>query len=403
MRKALYRFEFMQFIQNKKNVLFLLLFVLTIVFYVIYTVPTKEETYENHQLSLQVYVDSWTEFYKALVKQEKEQNNRYSEFNIKFYENMVLNLTALQNKDIPNYIESSANHYRIFMEGTQNGDVLIPENYLKNFKYSFQQVIHDYNKSRIEFEALSAANNINFSEIYALTSFQQMRLWIQQLFPYFLLLIPILYANDIFTKDIKHKTIMDSVPVSLYQQVNMKSFIVFIFAFGSTIFIILSSLVVMAIRNGWGSLYLPVTRFIGDEYDVISTAMFFVQSFCLLILAAFFLIRLCMVFSLLFRNEFITLFLGVALLFSERVYQNTFFIEMVDVSILPNTYFDMGNVITGDKAVFYQNNYITFLDGVIVLATSIIVAEVALYIFSTFRLNRFLPKKLLEKSGKVEA
>lgn len=403
MRKAMYHFEFMQFIQNKKNMLFLLLFLLSTVFYMIYTVPTQEETYQNHKLSFKLYVDSWTEFYHALVKQEKEQNNGYTELNIKYYENLELLLASIQNRDIPNYIKSSANHYRILIEGTQNGNSAIPENYLKNFKYPFQQVIHDYNKARIEIEALSVESNINFSDLYALTSFQQMRLLIQLLFPYFLLLIPILYANDIFTKDIKHKTIMDSVPVSLYQQVNMKSFIVFIFAFGSTIFIILSSLVVMAIRNGWGSLYLPVARFIGDEYDSISTAMFFVQSFCLLILSAFFLIRLCMVFSLLFRNEFITLFLSVALLFSEKVYQNTVFIDMVDVSILPNTYFDIGNVITGDKAVFYQNNYITFLDGVIVLATSIIVAEVVLYIFSTFRFNRFRTEKQIVKSGKVDA
>lgn len=399
----MYHFEFMQFIQNKKNMLFLLLFLLSTVFYMIYTVPTQEETYQNHKLSFNLYVDSWTEFYHALVKQEKEQNNGYTELNIIYYENLELLLAAIQNRDIPNYIKSSANHYRILIEGTQNGYSVIPENYLKNFKYPFQQVIHDYNKARIEIEALSAESNINFSELYALTSFQQMRLWIQLLFPYFLLLFVILYGNDIFTKDDKHKTIMKSIPVSLYRQVNMKSFIVFIFGFGSMVFVILCGLVVMAIRNGWGSLSLPVVRYIRDEYDVISTVMFFVQSFCLLILAAFLLIRLCMLLSLLLRNEFITLFFGVALLFSEKVYQDTFFIDNLDVSFFPNTYFDIGNVVTGDKSVFYQNNYITFPNGVIVLATSIVVVEVMLYIFSTFRFNRFTLEKKLVKRGKVEA
>ncbi len=146
----------------------------------------------------------------------------------------------------------------------------------------------------------------------------------------------------------------------------------------------------MTIQFGFGhfDLNVPIMikqeTFTSEDYSVISLATYLGKTLVVLPLLVILFIRLNIVLSLLFKNEWVVLFISSLLLFSERLYFSRSTRELFgnDISLFPQTYFDFGKIIDGEKNFLLNTETISYAKGILVLLITYVVIEAILYIVS---------------------
>lgn len=206
----------------------------------------------------------------------------------------------------------------------------------------------------------------------------------------------IYFSNDMLSKDRQHSSLLQGMPIGWYSLINVKSLV----AFGYTLIVLigLSMLVIFTIslQSGLGSLQLPVPITIPStepddyfgyrfsEYDTITIAKFLLLTIGMVPILIYLFVRINAILSLLFKNSWIVLMIASLVLFSERIYYSRTSTELfgVDLSNFPQTYFDFGRIISGEKYYLLHLDSITYEKGIIVLLLTILLVELLLFIVS---------------------
>lgn len=217
----------------------------------------------------------------------------------------------------------------------------------------------------------------------------------------------IYFSSDVVAKDRQHRTLLQGMPIGWYRLINIKSFVAFLYTFLILIGLLAITILIISIQNGFGSfkLSIPITipstqpddyfgyRF--SEFDTITIAKFLLMSIGIIPIIVYLFIRINAILSLLFKNAWIVLMVSTILLFSERIYYSRTLTELfgIEISNLPQTYFDFGRIISGEKYYLVHLESITYQKGIIVLFITILIIEVLLFIISQIMNKRRFYRK----------
>lgn len=124
-----------------------------------------------------------------------------------------------------------------------------------------------------------------------------------------------------------------------------------------------------------------------DVYSLMSIGSFLLKTIPFLLLLLYLFIRLSALLSLLFRQEVVVFVAGLFVLLFEKLYfsRTTRDIFGIDISHFPQTYFDFGKVISGEKNFMLNTPTITVNQGLFVIVATLIGVEVILAIASYIR------------------
>jgi len=154
--------------------------------------------------------------------------------------------------------------------------------------------------------------------------------------------------------------------------------------------VLIIGVLLMTIQFGFGhfDLSIPIMiqqkTFTTDDYSAISLGAYLGKTLIVLPLLVLLFVRLNVILSLLFKNEWIVLFISSLILFSERLYATRMTKELFgkDISLFPQTYFDFGKIMDGEKNFLLNTETITYAKGVTVLLITYVIIEIILYIVS---------------------
>ncbi|MCM3711513.1 hypothetical protein [Sporosarcina luteola] len=272
-----------------------------------------------------------------------------------------------------------------------------PGEYLED-RYLFQTVPfpekdrqHAYYQTMMKYEDyLNKDYHITFGLMYEKTGLQTLQIFLQNYGVYFLLFCVIYFSSDVLSRDRKYQAVLQGLPLSWYRQLNLKSLSAFLFSMAFIVSVIVVGVLVMTIQFGFGyfDLNVPIMirqqTFTIEEYSVVSLAAYLGKTLVVVPLLVMLFVRLNVVLSLLFKNEWIVLFISSLILFSERLYYARSTQELFgkDISLFPQTYFDFGKIVDGEKNFLLNTETITYAKGVLVLLITYFIIEVILFIVS---------------------
>ena len=199
-----------------------------------------------------------------------------------------------------------------------------------------------------------------------------------------LLVITILFANDLLTSEQRHRSIARSLPMSPWHAVNTKTLTVFT-ALGGVVLAagaIIGAFVIPF--HGLGSLTTAVTNFAKDGTSIrldllaLGTALPLILGLTLLLIWLF--VRLNLLCQLLFHNELVGLVLSALLLFGEPLY----FMRGLAFSVpqaayyLPS-YMNPAAIVSGLQNFRYDTSRMNSLAATVVIGSAIVIIEVILF------------------------
>lgn len=406
----LFRHELKLMIQSRKNNLFILFFLIGIVSYVFIILPEQEnlETFNVEQIEAQVMeLDN--------LQQAREGRRHtgggfaptsfYSSNNYKhFLFSAMLNAFEDQN------YERLMRLRTFYLEAILQGQIM-EEEMFKDSVFRNRDRSHYIEKKLMENKKLLSSDvDITYEMIEEKSALQVMKNIFLSFGPFLLLFSAIYFSNDILVRDSKQTTTVHGLPISWYQYLNTKSIAAFSYTVIVTIFLFIITLTLLTIANGFGSFQMgvPILHISTDDvfsvfdYELISIFKYFLLTLSLAPIFMFVFIRLSMILSLIFRNEWIVLILSSLFLFSERIYDMRGREKLLHIGIdkFPQTYFDFGQIVTGEKDYLIHGERVTFFNvellsynrAIIVAILFLVIVEVLLLLFT-----RWIPKNRFYK------
>lgn len=295
-------------------------------------------------------------------------------------------LHAYEDRDFTRYL-----HLRAFyLEG--NGQEYVEDKGLfQSSPFPGKDRNHLYRQTMMRFDDyLTKEQPITYGLIMEKTGLQALQKFLLSYGIYFFLFCAIYFSSDVVTRDRKNRSVLQGMPLSWYRQLNLKTVSAFLYAnlviFGT----VAVGVLLIAIQFGFGHFNLDVPVLLAqetfgiDNYNTITIAKLLGLIAVAVVLLVFLFVRLNILLSLLVKNEWAVLLLSTVILFSERIYYTRDTRELfgIDVGSWPQTYFDFGKVVTGDKNFLLNIQSVTVMKGFAVLLITIAVIEVLLFIAS---------------------
>lgn len=193
----------------------------------------------------------------------------------------------------------------------------------------------------------------------------------------FLFLFTLVMSNSIFLSDSKHRSLLNTKPISNFRYsiqkmsskwivISFVQFVAFLIYFG-----------MISIKNGIGDFTLKTVIFENDTPITISYFSLFLIILCFVMLLNLLIVSLCSLLNQLFNNQILTFLFGIIVIFLETV-MKVLNVEIPYIGFIPSSYFSFGPVIYGVKNEFYLSGYFSMFQGVLVL----VITSVICFIFS---------------------
>lgn len=241
---------------------------------------------------------------------------------------------------------------------------------------------------------LNEVENLSFHTVHNRTSIQQLHLFFIGLGPVVLLLSLIFLISDVLAKDRYLKTQKAGVPLKwpvyiFVQSMAALSFVVLFFTAITILFVLLNGLL-----HGFGTVDLPVGyyRAYFDEgilnqanYTIESAGWFFTTTAPFVFLLFYLMTRLNALFSLIVKHPIVVMVLGMFVVSFQNFYyaEETSHLMGIHLTWFPQTYINFGEVVTGRLEHQLLETIPTIVSrGLLVLAASILVVEILLYLTS---------------------
>lgn len=216
------------------------------------------------------------------------------------------------------------------------------------------------------------------------------RAWNSSIVPIALIGLVVIFSIDIVTKDRNHLSLVRSFPLSFEQKLWVKTAVVITTFSIVSLSIFLIGLSIVAIKEGFGSFAIPVTVFncpilLEENFYTISIGLFYLQVIALILAIAYLFTRFIILCSLLLKNEYFNLLVGIAVIFTERLYYIRGIGYFSNVDLFPSTFFRVGEVLSGYQNHLYNSSAISFEIGIVSLVVAIVVVEILLFLVSRFK------------------
>jgi hypothetical protein len=392
MIRSLFKHEFMLMLKSRKNIIFVgFLFVLLLVY--CFIIQPNQEVTDSFNPELQ---KQDLELIAAQQEARLARNNTgftqftgmssfaTAEYHYRIHNKMV---HAFEDEDFTRFL-----HLLMYTHGS--GFSSFHDDVEAEFAMSpfpAKDRMHLYHKTMFRYEAhLEQDEPITYPMIEQKTAVQTLQNALLGPITYLILFAAIYFSSDIVTRDRNYKTLLQGFPMPWYQQLNVKSMTSFTYTLAVVFILILTGLGILTALNGFGFTNIPVPvvttngNLMPEDYAFIAYSEFFLKACSLMVILIYLFTRLNTIFSLLFKNQWIVLFISTIILFSERFYYSRSTRELfgIDVSSFPQTYFEFGNVVAGEKIFLLNLDTITYVKGITVLLITIFVTEIVLFIVS---------------------
>lgn len=391
MNFSLFRHELKLMIQSRKNILFILFFLIAIFSYIFILLPNEEniETIKADEIEATVME---LESMQAARESRRHTGGGYA--SVSFYSNNNYNLYLqsgmLQSLEDENYQRFA--YLRTFYLYSVNFGQIFNDELFQDSEFPSKDRAHYINKKVRENKALLEADLvISRTMIEEKTALQTMKNIFLSFGPFLLLFAAIYFSNDLLVRDREQTSTVQGLPISWYQYINTKSFVAFVYSSLILSGLTLITILTLSLVNGFGSFQMevPILSVLLDgeilfihEYSTISILKYFVLVLSFLPVFMLVFIRLNMIFSLFFKNEWIVILLSSLLLFSERFYyaRDARTLFGFGIENFPQTFFDFGKIITGEKNFLINMSTLTYGKGILIMFISFILVEVLLFL-----------------------
>lgn len=383
---------FKKMIRNSKNRLVLIVALLGVVIYSGIVLPNREsmDIVDMERLDIDLLGN------KGLMESQFEKGTTKA--------NMFTGMSTYE------MAKTNFEQQRAFKEAINTGDTRrfielgyipeelakeIEEHYLKNSEEPFKDLHYDRSNKQLRLNSyLAEVPDITFHLIQEKTTWQQIHLFFLRVGPLAILILTVFMVSDVVTGDRYARTQKAGIPYSWRKYLAVKSAASFCFVCVFFIVIFCWFLLVDGLLFGFGSLALKVPEYtyLSDYatndavFGLISIGDFLVQVVPFIALFVFLMIRLTVLFSLVFKNEVVVLALGIFAVVFEKIYYSRRMRDVfgIDLSWFPQTYIDFGKVVTGEKNFLLNTPSITAGKGLLVVGTTILVVEGLLWVATKY-------------------
>ncbi|WP_208560474.1 hypothetical protein [Marinilactibacillus kalidii] len=389
--KVYYLFEIKSFIRNKKNIAAFILLLLATLYYSIILSP---EYVPNERINETEIRQDYEEMTSWLDNMRGDGISEGSAFALSYFPELIeLNekrLASLEEEDFQTYAETTSDWY------LYQDDWIYSSPEFLSYNRAYYGIEQDYPQQEGRYWYMDTANRyeaytnmtreINPSILEEKTGLQTgFRVWNTTLVPVVLIGLVVIYSNDIVTKDKKHLSLVRSFPISFSGKLLAKTAVVLTASLFTSILLFMLGITIVSFKNGFGSFSIPVSIFKGPilsvaNYDTITIGTFYLQAFALLLMISYAFTRFCVLCSLLFKNEYVTLLIGGALIFTERLYYIRGVGYFSNLDLIPSSFFSIGQVLSGYQNHLYNSSSISFQNGILSILVLILVIELSLFI-----------------------
>lgn len=393
MIRSVFNETWLHLIRNTKNRLTIGLVILALFSYSIFFLPRMESFNTIHLPQLEKSIVSNEGIMNAAIEDENFDVNlftgvsTYVDARQKFENNQAL-LLAIKNGD--------ALRYRHLIE------VYLPTFHIENMQEQYEQrslfPMKDFSYDLTNFGNRLARydeSELTFHVIQEKTTWQQIQLFLHEWGPTLLVVLTLFISADVFVESIQKRTQRIGVPIGwgtylFSQSLAIFSFVIVFFVLAGGLFYAINS-----VLYGFGSLdwHVPSYTFtddpnkIRDMNGLMSIKAFMLVSLPFIGLLLYLFIRLTALFSLAFRHNVLVFIAGIFTLLFEKLYfsRTTRDIFGIDISHFPQTYFDFGKVISGEKNFLVNTGTISAEKGLFVLLLTILSVEILLSVAASIR------------------
>ena len=231
---------------------------------------------------------------------------------------------------------------------------------------------------------------ISYEMIEQKTALQVLQNLLLGPFTYLILFCAIYFSSDTLVRDRRNQTVLQGIPLSWYRLINIKTFTTFMYTMMVLLALFIAGMAALTIQNGFGYFDIKVPIIISGEatgtidYKMISIGKFLLLAMGFIPILVYLFIRLNMLLSLLLKNEWLVLLVSSLILFSERLYFTRTLRDLfgIEISHFPQTYFEFGKVITGEKNFLVNLETITYAKGYLLFIIAILLTELLLILVS---------------------
>lgn len=384
-----FKHELKEFFTNRKNIaIYLLLFFLSLFYWLQIennfeiiervsrdelqaSVNTKSDFLKNVNREGTIHPDTQVaiETFPAIVENEEQQielldKKEYKQFakvRSEWYEGYKL-------KPSPLY----------FKDGSSTANLTIFYNYSTMFN---------------KLSSYSEMNEpINLAIINEKTAIQSLVRTMDYLLPIILVVIAFIFSMDLLARDRKHKSLVKGMPLTDGKKIVIKIIVAFLGTMSGLIPLSIG-FIGIGLAHGFGYLNLPIgiSYFQGKipllsemHFESIPASIYmlrFLLLICLLILVA---ILINLLLGMWIKNAYFLFIVTLGLPFIELFYNRPGYADIHPVHLLPTSYLHVGEIISGQRSLFWSGTQITFNFSLIVIGITILMLSILL-----FGVNRF--------------
>lgn len=401
---AYFKFEFYQFITNKKNIAVYVILLFLACYYALKVVPAynpiekvDEGEIEARYLTREVFLNN-VKFKNSMHPLTYFATQIYPDWN--FYDRE--RLEAIKDGNLKMYANATYKWYTysdslIYKHG---GEMLFynPGYYKYGNDYAKMDGHYAYLYSASRYEGYATGkSDLSVNVFEERTALQTLQRLLHSYLPLILIVSCILFTADIVLKDRRNPTLLQGLPLTDWRKLMIKGGVSFI---GSilTIVPILVGLLIIGARSGFGDLSLPVPIALPVPilstneltFETMTMGEYLIQNMLLLVFWFLLIISVVLFVSVLIKNEFANLLVGCAFVFAEFFYFSRGIGYYWDVQFFPSSYIQVGQVISGYRGFLYGFEKLTLSNGLAVLGLC-----TCIFLLFTFLISNYRKFKLL--------
>lgn len=387
--------ELKLFYLQPKNLIILGLLLIMSVYYAIYITPNFKSIEHFNEAPIEARYEERKDFLDNITVTESTHATTMFAYQVfpEWNEYDGQRLDALQNNNLKEYAESTADWYRYSDDIIYQANVdylrYTPGYYTYGNRFSHYDGHYAFNKYSVIYDAYASGDYDLTIEIFdEKTALQTLVRLMNSYLPYLILIFSLLLTNDIVTKDRYHISIVRGYPITSFGKLMKKGIAAFLGTL-SSLLVFLPAFIIISIKYGVGSLNMPVVHYdfaflnLGN-YTYMPIWEYLLKSFGLCFLWMIILIILILILSAIFKSEFLN-FTIIILFFIERLYYQRGTIIDDWLAWLPTSYIQFGNVTTGYLNYEMIIGSVEYEKGLIVLGITIMILILLMWFVSKIK------------------
>ncbi|WHT48574.1 hypothetical protein QNH10_01690 [Sporosarcina thermotolerans] len=151
---------------------------------------------------------------------------------------------------------------------------------------------------------------------------QALQKFFRQYGMFFVLFCAIYFSSDLLSRDRQNRTVLQGLPLSWYRQLNLKTASSFLYTIVVLTIVLVIGIILLTLQYGFGyfDLHVPTILIQNDaypreEYGVMTIAAYLGKIALVIPILVFLFIRLNVIFSLFFKNEWLVLLISSLVVF----------------------------------------------------------------------------------------